>query len=157
MRAYPWNVPGYGHGLTTHPLRTAAERFLDNYDTVEAMFDEIRADPDPTWSCRMLIHLMMTTKSFHHHAATIIWSSLGELGILPLLDIIKGFHIPTLRDGTRYVNSIHSSPTSYSIASASFPCPPSAFPFSRAPAGEGSYTTLHSSKMFVYRPGTSPR
>lgn len=134
MRVYPWIMPGYGHGLTPRPrrtaeerfidTRTAAERFLDNYDTVEAMFDEIRADPDANWDRRMLIDLMLATKAFHHHAAIIVWSSLGELGILPLLNIIKGFHIPTLRDGTRYVKSVRSSPTSYSIASASSPCPP---------------------------------
>lgn len=129
LRSYPYEEPGYCHGLTlTSPHavpgqlvdRTAAERFLGNYDTVEAVFNQIRVDPEARRDPRMLLDLMLATKAFHHHAATIVWSSLGDLGIYPLLDIITDLGISKMV-GDGYVNSVYRSVAHDLLSLVSFP------------------------------------
>lgn len=100
---------GFPRGL---PLpHTAAQRLLDNYGVVATIFDEIRRDYDASTDRRALVHLMLATKAFHHHAASILWSQLGEFGLKPLLDIVARIPTPQGRYGDRYVE-LTSSPHS---------------------------------------------
>lgn len=109
VRSYPFDVPGYGFGLVEAYPRTTVERLLDNYEIVEAIFDGMQHYEDVRKMRRTMLRLMLTTKAFHHHAAAILWSRLGTLGIQPLLDIVADIRTPEVGYGNGYVQ-LASSP-----------------------------------------------
>lgn len=119
LRSYPFDMPGYGFGLVESYPRTAAEQLLDNYEIVEAIFDGMHRYEDARKIRRTMLRLMLATKAFHHHAAAILWSRLGPLGIQPLLDIVADIRTPEVGYENGYVQ-LADSPT-ISILSISRP------------------------------------
>lgn len=110
MRWYPFLRPGYGMGLLCNvPLpHTAAQRLLENYLVVEKIFYEVGRNYDASTDRRDLINLMLATKAFHHHAASILWADLDHRGLWPLLRIIAVMSIPESRGDARYVGPTFS-------------------------------------------------
>lgn len=110
MRSYPFLRPGYGMGLLCNvPLpHTAAQRLLENYPVVENIFYEVGRKYDASTDGRELVNLMLVTKAFHHHAASLLWSDLGHRGLRPLLRIIAVMSIPEFQGGTRYAEPTRS-------------------------------------------------